>query len=271
MALFAFKGDHVAGPQADIPSVIWSQEYFHQTNQLRVCTQVVHDQALAADPAIAIVGPFAPADAGTDVRRVRGRCAYVPPRYIGLFLAQDLTPQEACERGCAAIENDGLANELEDLCFWLRAAMSCQVAGADSPLVVPHPIAPVSTPSLSSHRRQLLFLDLPALGSTSVGQGAQHIAGAVSNLMDQQRHFHQPHQADTARRARDGQDTRPTRSWDRPSSTPCCASPKSPPPRTWARSGGLWPPIPRHNSAMSSNAPLTRPWPSVSRVALVRT
>jgi hypothetical protein len=50
---------------------------------------------------------------------------------------------------------------------------------------------------LSSHRRQLLFLDLPALSSTSVGQGAQLIAGAVGNLMDQQRQFHQ---ADTARR-----------------------------------------------------------------------
>jgi hypothetical protein len=53
---FAFKGG-VTGPQADIPSVlIWSQDYFHQTNQLRVCTQlVVHDDhaLAAADPAIA--------------------------------------------------------------------------------------------------------------------------------------------------------------------------------------------------------------------------
>jgi hypothetical protein len=112
---FAFKG-YITGPQADIPSVIWSPNYFHQTNQLRVCTQLVHDQALATDP-IAIVGPFVPADAGTDIRRIR-RCAYVPPRYIGLFLEQDLSPRESCERrGCAAIENDGLANELEDLCF----------------------------------------------------------------------------------------------------------------------------------------------------------
>jgi hypothetical protein len=63
-----------------------------------------------------------------------------------LFLEQDLSPREACERrGYAAIENDGLANELEDLCFWLRAAMTRQVAGADSPLVINHPIAPVAT------------------------------------------------------------------------------------------------------------------------------
>jgi hypothetical protein len=57
--------------------------------------------------------------------------SYVPPRryYIGLFLELDLSPREAGERGCAAIENDGLANELEDLCFWLRAAMTRQVAG----------------------------------------------------------------------------------------------------------------------------------------------
>jgi hypothetical protein len=70
---FAFKGD-VTGPQVDISSVIWSQDYFHWTNQLRVCTQLVHDQALAADPTVAIVGPFVATDAGTDVRRIR-RCA----------------------------------------------------------------------------------------------------------------------------------------------------------------------------------------------------
>jgi hypothetical protein len=58
---FAFKGG-VTGPQSDITSgVIWSQDYFHQMPQLRVCTQLVHDQAIAVDPA---VGPFAPADAG---------------------------------------------------------------------------------------------------------------------------------------------------------------------------------------------------------------
>jgi hypothetical protein len=82
---------------------------------------------------------------GTDVRRIHW-CAYVPPQpgtSGGLFLEQYLTPREVCERGsCAAIANDGLANELEGLCFWLHAAMTCQVAGADSPLVVPHPLAP---------------------------------------------------------------------------------------------------------------------------------
>ena len=170
---------------------------FNQTNQLRVCTQLVHDQALAADPAVAIIGPFAAADAGTEVRRLR-RCAYVPPKYIGLFLEQDLTPREACERGCAAIEHDGLDADLDDLCFWLRAAMTCQVAGANSPLVIDHPLAPVANHLLSSHRRQLLFLNLPALSSTSVGQGAQLIAGAVGNLMDQQGQFHQ---VDIAHRA----------------------------------------------------------------------
>jgi hypothetical protein len=113
---------------------------------------------------------------------------------IGLFLEQDLSAREACERGCAAIENDGLAHELEDLCFWLCAA---QVARAETPFVVSRPITPVATSLLSSHRHQLLLLDLPALSSTSVGQGAQLIAGAVGNLMDQQR---QSHEADTTRR-----------------------------------------------------------------------
>jgi hypothetical protein len=79
----AFKGD-VSGPHADILSVIWSRSYCNQTNQLRVCTQLVHDQALAVDPSIATIGPFHAADAGTEVRRLR-QCAFVPPKYIGLF------------------------------------------------------------------------------------------------------------------------------------------------------------------------------------------
>jgi hypothetical protein len=79
---------------------------------------LVHDQATAADPTISIVGPFTPAYAGTDVRRVR-RWAYVPPWYIGLFAEQDLSPREVCERGCAAINNDGLAREWlsKRICF----------------------------------------------------------------------------------------------------------------------------------------------------------
>ena len=49
------KGD-VHGPQSDITMVIWQQEYFNRTPQLRVCTQLVHDQVLAADEALQLVG-----------------------------------------------------------------------------------------------------------------------------------------------------------------------------------------------------------------------
>jgi hypothetical protein len=71
----------------------------------------------------------------TDLRRAR-RCAYVPPTLAPCFWMdeQDLSPREVCEYGRAAIENDGLVHELEDLsCFWLCATMICQVAGAESP------------------------------------------------------------------------------------------------------------------------------------------
>jgi hypothetical protein len=82
--------------------------------------------------------------------------------------------QEASERG-AAIKNDGLG-----------AAMTCQVASVESPFLVGnHPLAPVATTSmLLSHRRQLLFLDLPALSSsTSIRQSGGGRPGGWNSVL----------------------------------------------------------------------------------------
>jgi len=200
---FAFVGD-VVPPHADITSVVWTQNYFFRTAAMRVQHQDTFIQALAAEPDADLVGPFGAADAATtDVHRVR-IAAYVPNRYINLFLAQDLSPRQAWERAFAAIEADGLTDVMSDLLFWLRAAMTSQVAGAGSPLIVPHPVAPLPNADLIGDRRHHLFTDLPALSNGAVAEGAELIAGAVGHLADQHRQFRD---ADEERKAADNTKT----------------------------------------------------------------
>jgi hypothetical protein len=168
-AAFAFVGD-VVPPHSDITSVIWTQNYFHRTAQMRVQHHDIFTQELLGDPDVALFGPFAAADAATtDVHRVRN-LAYVPNKYVNLFLGQDLSPRLAYEQASAAIKADGLTDTLFDLLFWLRATMTTQVAGADSPLIFPHPISPLPDANLIRDRRHHLFTNLPALLPLPCGQ-----------------------------------------------------------------------------------------------------
>jgi hypothetical protein len=185
---FAYVGD-VIPPHADIVTVVWQQNLFHRTGAMRVQHLDVFNQALAADPDAVTFGPFGAADAATtDVHRVR-TAAYVPHRYVNLFLGEELTPREACERAAAAIAADGLTDTLSDLLFWLRSTMTIQVVGAETPLLIPYPTIPMPDANLTGHRRHFLFTDLPALGGGAVGEGATLIAGAVGALAEQNRQF----------------------------------------------------------------------------------
>jgi hypothetical protein len=185
---FAYAGD-VIPPHSDIVTVVWQQALFHRTAAMRVQHADVFNQALAVDPNAETFGPFGAADAATtDTHRVR-TAAYVPQKYINLFLGQELTPREACERAVAAIEADGLTDTLSDLLFWLRATMTIQAVGAESPLLVPYPTIPMPDANLTGHRRHLLFTDLPTLSGGAVGEGATLIAGAVGTLVEQNRQF----------------------------------------------------------------------------------
>lgn len=196
---FAFAGD-VIPPHADITSVIWSQNYFHRTAQMRVQHPDVFNQELLANPDVALFGPFAAGDTATmDARRVRN-AAYVPNKYVHLFLGQELPPRFAYEQAFAAINADGLAETLSDLLFWLCATMTTQVAGGDSPLIFPHPISPLPDANLIRDRRHHLFNDLPSLRAGGVAEGAELIAGAVGNLVEQNRQFRD---ADEERKASD--------------------------------------------------------------------
>ena len=194
---FAYKGDVSGGGQIAI--VDWEDQAFHQVPaQLRIPTMPTLEQALAADPDLNVVGPYGNADAGTEVVRVR-RCSYIPSRYVGLLLEEDLQPKEALVRLWGAIINDGLTEDLEPLSVFLRACMTLQAPQQqDSPLLVAHPTAPVADALLFAHRQALLEHDLPALGTAALNLGAHQIAASIGVLTDEHR---QARAAEAARRA----------------------------------------------------------------------
>ncbi len=75
---------------------------------------------------------------------------------------------------------------------WLRVAMTCQAANLPSRLATIHPAAPpMQAPAhmatLLGYRFQLVTRDIPALNSSQVTQGAQHIAHGLTALVLGQR------------------------------------------------------------------------------------
>ena len=87
-------------------TVEWQNDYFNQSNQIRVPSTEVIDGAYAADANANILGPYVVADAGTEVIRVRRTC-YVPPAYVPLFLAHPLSPRDAWLAVQAQVVIDG--------------------------------------------------------------------------------------------------------------------------------------------------------------------
>ena len=167
--VFAFKGEVVRG---QMPAVVnWAPNNFHQVNaQLRVPTNEMAQQLIAANPRPVLVGPFQNGDAGTEVVRVR-RTIFVPPPYVPLFLEEDLEPVEAYSRAIAAITADQRVVECEPLLTWLRAAMTQSVGGGAPDVADVSPTVPLVDASLIQHRHQLLLRDLPGLDTTAQQQG----------------------------------------------------------------------------------------------------
>ena len=178
---FAFKGE-VHNRQ--IVTVQWTQEYFHQVNaQIRVATVAEANQQLSTVPPPLLMGPYANADAGTEVIRTR-RTMYVPPRYVGLFLEEDLAPVEAYIRFVGAATADGTMVACAPLVDWLRAAITRSAAGAVSLLEQPSPTVPLADPVLLSHRGDLMSHDLPGLVTTPQQHlGMQAVAGQIGSLV----------------------------------------------------------------------------------------
>jgi hypothetical protein len=99
-------------------------------------------QLLAGDPTLALVGPFANGEAGTELVRT-SRTMYVPPRYVPLFLTLDVSPQAGYESlVAAATSNNDLVN-CAPLPKWMRLALTREAAAAALVLVQPTPNCPL--------------------------------------------------------------------------------------------------------------------------------
>jgi hypothetical protein len=193
---YAFFGD-LTNSQAP-PSIEWPVTAFHQVGvSVRVPQREFLDQLLAADPAIALLGPFGNEDAGTDVVRVR-QAMLVPFRYVRLLLERPLTPREAWVQVAGAIYNDGTQDACAALLDWFRVALTRQAEGQPSRLQQEHPRVPLMLPALVQRRWQLVLADLPALSEGATLLAAGHvIASSLNALVSDNREFRN---ADEARR-----------------------------------------------------------------------
>lgn len=179
--LYAQKGD-LHRNQAVL--VEWKSEYFHQLNQqLMVPTAATIDTIFAAQPEAEFLGPFAQADAGTELIKVRRTC-FVPPRYVPLFLANPLTPREAWERVRGQIVAEGQEVACVALVKYLQAALTCTIAGTPPALSLPEaPVAPLADAVLLDHRQRILDEDFPELNHQLVGLQQNQIALSLGELV----------------------------------------------------------------------------------------
>jgi hypothetical protein len=193
---YAFFGD-LTNNQAS-PSIEWPVTAFHQVGVLvRVPRREVLDQLLAADPELALLGPFGNEDAGTDVVRVR-QAMLIPFRYVRLLLQCPLTPREAWVQVAGAIYNDGTQDACGPLLDWFRVALTRQGAEQPSRLQQEHPRVPLMLPALIQHRWELVLADLPALSEGATLAAGHVIASSLNAFVSDNREFRN---ADEARRA----------------------------------------------------------------------
>lgn len=86
--------------------VKFDNDYWQRSNAFFSTDDAAIDNALTADPNAETVGLFTAADAGAAQYRTRSTC-FVPPAYVGLFLAAPLTPRQAWTTVKAQIVADG--------------------------------------------------------------------------------------------------------------------------------------------------------------------
>ncbi|CAK9046738.1 CvfB_WH domain-containing protein (Fragment), partial [Durusdinium trenchii] len=180
--LFAQKGD-LHRNQAVL--VEWKSEYFHQLNQqLLVPMPGTIDAILAGQPDVELLGPYAQGEAGTELIKVRRTC-FVPPKYIGMFLGEPLTPREAWERVRGQIVIDGNEASCHALVKYLQAALTQPAAGEEPLLSLTEaPTAPLADALLLEHRRRILCEDFPELGLEANGhQQEDQIAVSIGELV----------------------------------------------------------------------------------------
>jgi hypothetical protein len=179
--MFAQKGElHHNNGQL----VVWRSEYFRQVPAvIRVPLVDTIDAAFAGDADALQLGPFADDDDGTELIRVRRTC-YVPPAYVPLFLAGNLSPREAWMAVQGQIVIDNRSQECSVLVDYLRAALT--ISGLDQPpvLAIVPPTAPLADAILLDHRRaNCLEQDFPSLNAALPRLQQNQIAVELGNLV----------------------------------------------------------------------------------------
>ena len=141
------------------------------------------DAAFAGDADALQLGTFADDDDGTKLIRVRRTC-YVPPAYVLLFLAGDLSPREAWMAVQGQIVIDNRAQECAVLVDYLRAAITISGLGQPPVLTIVPPTAPLADAILLDHRRaNCLEQDFPSLNAALPRLQQNQIAVKLGNLV----------------------------------------------------------------------------------------
>ena len=196
--IYAQKGD-LHRNQAVL--IEWKSDYFRQVNQqLLVPTAATIDTVLAAQPEAELLGPYAQAEAGTELIKVRRTC-FVPPRYVPMFLAGPLTPREAWERVRGQIVTEGQEVACQPLVKFLQAAITRAVVGA-APLVAlaEAPAAPLADTLLLDHRQRILEEDFPQLNHQFLaGLQQNQIVASLGELVRDNREARELERADKDR------------------------------------------------------------------------
>ncbi|CAK9059248.1 CvfB_WH domain-containing protein (Fragment), partial [Durusdinium trenchii] len=179
--LFAQKGE-LHRNQAVL--VEWKSEYFHQLNQqLLVPAAGTIDTTLAGQPDIKMLGPYAQGEAGTELIKVRRTC-FVPPKYIGMFLGDPLTPREAWERVRGHLVTDGTEVACRALVKFLQAAITVPAIGEEPVLSLTEaPTAPLADALLLEHRRRIVCEDFPELSLEAERRQHDQIAVSIGELV----------------------------------------------------------------------------------------
>ena len=179
--IYAQKGD-LHRNQAVV--IEWKSDYFHQLNQqLLVPTAATIDTVFAAQPEAELLGPYAQADAGTELIKVRRTC-FVPPRYVPLLLAGPITPREAWERIRGQIVVDGQEIACQALIKFFQAAVTRAAVGAAPALsLTVAPVAPLADALLLDHRQRILDEDFPQLNHQLAGLQQNQIAASLGELV----------------------------------------------------------------------------------------
>jgi len=145
------------------------------------------DQALIADPALAMCGPFALGDADTMPVIVRNSCL-LPARFAARFLSSSFTPREAWEQIGGAIRADDAAvvTACEPIVHWLQYVLHQSSAiSVASPCLLPTFVAEVGMP-LREHRCRINMGYFPVLDESAIiTREAELIAANIGGIRDQ--------------------------------------------------------------------------------------